>query len=111
MMTALAVGIPIYYLFWALTVKRMKGHIAGITTLLLTIAVTVAVYGMPVSAAVSASVLGIVNGLFPTGWIILTALFLYNLTVESGQFEIIKSSISSLTTDRRLQALLISFGF
>ena len=111
MMTALAVGIPIYYLFWALTVKRMKGHIAGITTLLLTIAVTVAVYGMPVSAAVSASALGIVNGLFPTGWIILTALFLYNLTVESGQFEIIKSSISSLTTDRRLQALLIAFGF
>jgi L-lactate transport len=111
MLTALAVGIPIYYLFWALTVKRMKGHIAGLTTLLLTIVVTVLVYGMPVSAAVSASVLGIVNGLFPTGWIILTALFLYNLTVESGQFELIKSSISSLTTDRRLQALLIAFGF
>ena len=110
-LTALVVAIPIFYLFWALSVKRMKGHIAGMSTLLLTLVITVAVYGMPITAAVSASVLGIVNGLFPIGWIILMALFLYNLTVESGQFEIIKSSISSLTTDRRLQALLIAFGF
>lgn len=110
-LTAFAVAIPIFYLFWALAVKRMKGHIAGVSTLALTILITVGVYGMPVSAAVSASVLGMVNGLFPIGWIILNAVFLYNLTVESGQFEIIKSSISSLTTDRRLQALLIAFAF
>ncbi|MCX7779442.1 MAG: L-lactate permease [Negativicutes bacterium] len=110
-LTALVVAIPIFYLFWALAVKRMKGHIAGISTLLLTIAVVVLAYGMPVSVAFSASALGMVTGLFPIGWIILTAVFLYNLTVESGQFEIIKSSISSLSTDRRLQALLVAFCF
>jgi lactate permease len=110
-LTALAVSIPIFYLFWALAVKRMKGHIAGITTLLLTIGVVVFTYKMPLSVAISASALGMVTGLFPIGWIILTAVFLYNLTVESGQFEVIKSSISSLSTDRRLQALLVAFCF
>jgi lactate permease len=110
-LTALVVSLPIFYLFWALAVKRMKGHIAGVSTLLLTIAIVVFAYGMPVSVAVSAAALGMLNGLFPIGWIILTAVFLYNLTVESGQFEIIKSSISSLSTDRRLQALLVAFCF
>ncbi|MDR3562086.1 MAG: lactate permease LctP family transporter [Negativicutes bacterium] len=110
-LTAIAVSVPIFYLFWALAVKRMKGHLAGISTLLLTIAIVVFAYGMPVSVAISAAVLGMLNGLFPIGWIILTAVFLYNLTVESGQFEIIKSSISSLSTDRRLQALLVAFCF
>ena len=110
-MTAFAVAIPIFYLFWALAIKRMKGHIAGITTLLLTIVITVGVYGMPISAALSASALGILNGLFPIGWIILSAVFLYNLSVEAGQFQIVKSSISALSVDRRLQALLIAFAF
>ncbi len=111
LLTALVVAIPIFFLFWALAVKRMKGHVAGILTLLLTILISVVVYRMPVTAALSASALGMVTGLFPIGWIILTAVFLFNLTVESGQFEVIKSSISSLSPDRRIQALLIAFSF
>src|SRR5664279_1067734 len=111
LLTALVVAIPIFFLFWALAVKRMKGHVAGVLTLILTIIISVLVYRMPVSAALSASSLGMLTGLFPIGWIILTAVFLFNLTVESGQFEIIKSSISSLSPDRRIQALLIAFSF
>jgi lactate permease len=111
LLTALVVAIPIFFLFWALAVKRMKGHVAGVLTLLLTIIISVLVYRMPLSAALSASALGMVTGLFPIGWIILTAVFLFNLTVESGQFEVIKSSISSLSPDRRIQALLIAFSF
>ncbi|MDR3683437.1 MAG: lactate permease LctP family transporter [Geothrix sp.] len=111
LLTALVVAIPIFFLFWALAVKRMKGHVAGVLTLILTIAISVLVYRMPLSAALSASVLGMVTGLFPIGWIILTAVFLFNLTVESGQFEVIKGSISSLSPDRRIQALLIAFSF
>ncbi len=111
LLTALVVAIPICFLFWALAVKRMKGHVAGLITLLLTIIISVLVYRMPISAALSASALGMVTGLFPIGWIILTAVFLFNLTVESGQFEVIKSSISSLSPDRRIQALLIAFSF
>jgi L-lactate transport len=110
-LTAIAVFIPILYLFWALAIKRMKGHVAGSSALLVTIIVTVLVYKMPVSTAISAAALGVVNGLFPIGWIILTAVFLYNLMVESGQFEIVKSSISSISNDRRLQALLVAFCF
>ncbi len=111
LLTALVVAIPIFFLFWALAVKRMKGHIAGLLTLLITIIISVLVYRMPLTAALSASALGMVTGLFPIGWIILTAVFLFNLTVESGQFEVIKSSISSLSPDRRIQALLIAFSF
>ena len=110
-LTALVVSIPIFYLFWALAIKRMKGYLAGLSTLLLTIVIVVIAYRMPVTAAISSAALGMVTGLFPIGWIILTAVFLYNLTVESGQFEIMKSSISYLSTDRRLQALLIAFCF
>ena len=64
----------------------MKGHVAGSSALLVTIIVTVLVYGMPISAAVSAAALGVANGLLPIGWIILTAVFLYNLMVEIGIF-------------------------
>jgi L-lactate transport len=110
-LTALVVSLPILFLFWALSVKRMKGHVAGISTLVLTIVITVLAYRMPVHVAISAAALGMVNGLLQIGWIILAAVFLYNLTVESGQLEIVKSSISSLSTDRRLQALLIAFSF
>jgi lactate permease len=111
LLTALVVAIPIFFLFWALAVKRMKGHVAGVLTLILTIIISILVYRMPVTAALSASALGMLTGLFPIGWIILTAVFLFNLTVESGQFEVIKSSISSLSPDRRIQALLIAFSF
>ncbi|MGO8943439.1 MAG: L-lactate permease [Syntrophobacteraceae bacterium] len=94
-----------------MAVKRMKGHVAGVLTLLLTLVIVIITYGMPVGIAVSAAALGMVTGLFPIGWIILTAVFFYNLTVEAGQFEVLKISISALSTDRRLQALLIAFCF
>lgn len=111
LLTTLVVSIPIFFLFWALAIKRVKGHIAGILTLVLTIVDVILVYGMPIGTALSAALLGIVNGLFPIGWIVVTAVFLYNLVVEAGQFEMIKSSIASLSSDRRLQALLIAFSF
>lgn len=110
-LTAVVVAIPIFFLFWALAFKRMKGHIAGLITLGIALVIAVAVYGMPVGAAISATILGAVNGLFPIGWIVITAVFLFNLVVESGQFEVIKNSISSLSGDRRIQALLIAFSF
>lgn len=110
-LTSLVVAIPIFFMFWALAVKKMKAHIAGILTVIITIVDVVLVYNMPVGMALSAAGLGIVNGLFPIAWIVLAAVFLYNLTVESGHFEIIKSSISSLSDDRRIQALLVAFSF
>jgi L-lactate transport len=110
-LTAIVAAIPIFFLFWALAVKKMKGYLAGVYTLVIAIIVAVVIYKMPVGAAISAAFLGIFNGLFPLVWIVITAVFLFNLVVESGKFEVIKSSISSISPDRRIQALLIAFCF
>ena len=66
---------------------------------------------MPVSTAAATAVYGAAYGLLPIGWIIVNAVFLYNLTVETGQFEIVKASVAHLSADRRIQALLIAFSF
>ena len=104
-------ALPIFFLFWALAYKSMTGYLAASLTLLLMLLVAVTAYGMPARAAVSAAILGLVSGLWPIGWIILTAVFFYNLAGEAGQSVIVQRSISSLTRDRRLQALLIAFCF
>ena len=110
-LTALVASLPICFLFWMLSLKRVKSYVAGGLALLLMFLVAIFGYGMPARAAVSATVLGVVSGLWPIGWIILTAVFFYNVTVEAGQSEVIQSSLSSLTDDRRIQALLIAFCF
>ncbi len=110
-LTALVALIPILYFFWALAIKRMKGHVAGITTFVLAFLLAVIFFKMPVSTAAMSGVQGAVYGLLPIGWIIITSVFLYKLTVKSGQFDIIRNSIQSITEDRRLQALLIAFSF
>ncbi|TWK03155.1 L-lactate permease [Bacillus licheniformis] len=111
LLSSLAALIPILYFFWALAIKRMKGHTAGLTTLLIALVLAVFVYGMPAQQAVMSASQGAVYGLLPIGWIIVTSVFLYKLTVKTGQFEIIRSSVLSITDDRRLQALLIAFSF
>src|SRR6478735_4627330 len=73
--------------------------------------IAIVVYKMPVKLAVLSSVNGAMYGLFPICWIILSAVFLFNITVKSGQFEITKHFMASITSDRRLQALLIAFSF
>ncbi len=109
--SALVALIPILYFFWALAIKRMKGYMAGLTTLLIVILVAVLVYRMPAGIAIMSSVQGAVYGILPIGWIIISSVFLYKLTVKTGQFDIIRSSVLSITEDRRLQALLVAFSF
>lgn len=110
-LSALLASVPIFFLAWALGIKRMKGYVAGFWTLVLTIIITVIGYRMPVNLSLLAVFDGMLYGLFPICWIVVTALFLYNLTVKTGQFEIVKDSIAAITSDRRLQALLIGFSF
>lgn len=110
-LSASAAALPVVFLFWALAVRRMNGHVAGLCTTGVALAVAVAVYRMPVGIALASTVQGALYGLFPIGWIVIAAVFLYRITVESGQFETIKNSIASITEDRRLQALLIAFSF
>ena len=110
-LSAFVAAIPILFLFWALARKRMKGHWAALGAVLLAATVAVVVYGMPAKLAFLATMNGAVFGIFPVCWIIVTALFIYNLSVKTGQFEIIKNSLASITDDRRMQALLIAFSF
>jgi lactate permease len=110
-LSALIALIPIVYFFWALAIKKTKGYIAGLITVVLAVLVSIIVYGMPASMAISSTIYGSVVGLWPIGWIVINAVFLYKITVKTGQFDIIRKSITSLTEDRRLQALLIAFSF
>ena len=110
-LSGLVAAIPIIFFFLALAVFRLKGHIAGGITLLLALAVAIFAYGMPADMALAAAAYGFAYGLWPIAWIIITAVFLYKITVKMGQFEIIRSSILSITDDQRLQMLLIGFSF
>jgi lactate permease len=110
-LSAVIAVIPIVFLFWALAVRRLKGHVAGLFTMLLAAVVAILGFGMPAHLALFATLQGALYGLFPIGWIVVAALFLYNLTVKTGQFDVIKDSIASITEDRRVQALLIAFSF
>lgn len=109
--SALIAAIPIFFIFWALIIKKMKGYLASLLTLLVAILFAIFVYGMPLKLAASSIVHGALYGLFPICWVIIGAVFLYNVTVKSGQFEIIKNFMASITSDRRLQALLVAYSF
>ncbi len=110
-LSALVALIPILFFFLALAVFRMKGHVAGTITLVLAIVVAVTAYGMPLDKALASAFYGFIFGLWPIAWIIIAAVFLYKLSVKSGQFEIIRQSVMSITSDQRLQMLLIGFSF
>jgi len=109
-LSALVAAIPVVFIFWSL-IRKMKGYIASLLTVILAIVLAVAVYGMPLKLAALSALHGALYGLFPICWIIIGAVFLFNITVKSGQFEIIKNFMASITPDRRLQALLIAFSF
>jgi lactate permease len=110
-LSTLAAALPIVLLLVTLAVLEWRAHWAALAGLSTALLISVVVYGMPVSAAAATAVYGAAYGLLPIGWIILNAVFLYNLTVRTGQFEIVKASVARLSSDRRIQALLVAFSF
>ena len=110
-LSALAALIPIVFFFLALAVFRMKGHFAATITLALSMIVAVVGFGMPTNMAFASAGYGFLYGLWPIAWIIVASVFLYKLTVKSGQFGIIRNSIISITEDQRIQVVLIGFAF
>jgi len=110
-LSAIVALVPILVIFWALIIKKMKGYKASLLACLTAVIIAIAVYAMPVKLAVLSVANGMLYGFFPICWIVITAVFLFNITVKSGQFEIIKHFMASITADRRLQALLIAFSF
>jgi len=110
-LSTLAAALPTGLLLLTLGLLRWPAHRAALLGLLAAIAVSVGVFGMPISAAAATTIYGAAYGLFPIGWIVLAAIFLYNLSVRSGTFEVVKHSVARLSGDRRVQALLIAFSF
>ena len=105
-----AAGLPIVVLLGLLLlgVSAPRAALAGLTA---AVVVAIGVFKMPVAAALAAAAYGGCFGLLPIGWIVLAAVFLYHLTVRTGQFEIVKRSVTAISPDQRMQALLIAFSF
>jgi len=109
--SALIAILPVVALLLALTAFRQSAPRAAAIGAVAAFLVATLFVGMPWGMAVRAFLLGAANGLLPIGWIVFSALFLYQIAVDTGKFEIMKSSIAKLTADRRLQALMIAFSF
>jgi L-lactate transport len=109
-LSALAAAIPIFVLLLLIGVLRRPAWVAALSGLAAALVIAIGLYHMPANLAVSSTAMGAAFGLFPIGWIVYWAIVLYRLTLETGKFEIIKDSIGGLTSDRRLQALLIAFA-
>jgi lactate permease len=106
-----AAALPIVLLLVALGVLEWRAHLAALLGLGSALVMSVVVFGMPIGTASATALYGAAYGFLPIGWIVLNAVFLYSLTVETGQFEILKSSVGRLSADRRIQALLVAFSF
>src|SRR6266404_1386675 len=110
-LSIVAAALPVVTLLVLIASGRVKAHIAAVIALIVANIITIFIYTMPAAMSVKASLLGVVVGFFPIGWIVLNVIFLYRITVETGRFELLKRAIGGVTTDRRLQLLLIAFAF
>jgi len=107
-LSTVAAAIPVVTLLVLIASGKVKAHIAALVALIVANIITIFIYTMPAAMSVKASLLGVVVGFFPIGWIVLNVIFLYRITVETGRFELLKRAIGGVTTDRRLQLLLRS---
>lgn len=110
-LSALVALIPIAVFFISLLVLKLKGHWAGLLTVVSAIIIAVFIYEMPMDKALWSFAYGAFYGLWPIAWIIIAAIFLYKLTVKSGYFDILRESIIAITPDQRIQVILIGFCF
>jgi len=110
-LSTIAAAIPVITLLVLIASGKVKAHLAAIVALIVANIITIAVYHMPAGMSVRASLLGVVGGFFPIGWIVLNVIFLYQVTVSTGRFELLKRAVGGVTEDRRLQLLLIAFSF
>lgn len=104
-------ALPIAFFFLALIKLKLKGHIAATLTVGIALLVALFLYRMPIDRALAAVVYGFFYGLWPIAWIIIAAVFVYQISVKTGQFDVIRSSILSITPDQRLQMLIVGFCF
>src|ERR1700682_1145816 len=111
LLSALVAGLPLYVLFVMLAILRIPAWICALAAMLTAALLAWLVWGMDFGITVATATEGMAFGLWPISWIVLNAVFFHNLTVASGDFDVIKRALTRLTTDRRRQPLLIGFSF
>jgi lactate permease len=109
--SALVASLPVVTLLVLLAFFHVRAHLAAVAALIVALVVAIFAYGMPASLALASAGYGAAFGLFPIGWIIINAIFIYQLSVETGQFAVLQHQIAGVSGDRRIQALLIAFSF
>lgn len=110
-LSTFAAALPALVLLSCIGIFRVRAHFAALSGLAFALAVAIFVYRMPASAALASGIYGAAFGLFPIGWIILNVVFLYQLTVKRGHFEILRESLLSIAPDPRIQVILVAFSF
>jgi lactate permease len=104
-------ALPVVTLFFVLVVLRKRVWVSALCGMLMAVLIALVVFGMPASLIGTAGLLGVIFGFFRIAWIIIASIFLYNIAVETGQFQVMKESIAALSSDKRLQLILIAFCF
>jgi lactate permease len=110
-LSTIAAAIPVVTLLVLIASGKVKAHIAAIIALIAANLIAIYIFTMPANMSIRASLLGVVAGFFPIGWIVLNVIYLYRITVATGRFELLQRAIGGVTEDRRLQLLLIAFSF
>jgi lactate permease len=110
-LSTIAAAIPVVTLLVLIASGKVKAHIAAIIALIAANLIAIFVFTMPAGMSIRASLLGVVSGFFPIGWIVLNVIFLYRVTVATGKFGLLQRAVGGVTEDRRLQLLLIAFSF
>jgi lactate permease len=109
--STLAAAVPVVVLLGSIAFLKMKAHVAALLGIASSLLIAILAFEMPAGMASRAAAFGAAYGLMPIGWIVLNVIFLYRLTEQRGHFRILQNSIAAVTPDRRLQLLLIAFGF
>ncbi len=110
-LSSLVAAVPLVTLFVLLGGLRMKAWVASFIALAVALVIAIAVYSMPVTDAVNSGLWGAAFGFFPIMWIVINAIWIYNLTVETGHFDVLRRSFASISDDQRIQAIIIAFCF
>jgi lactate permease len=110
-LSTILAALPVAALLVMIVFMRIRIHRAALIALALAAVIAVGVFGMPAHMAAASVVYGGAFGLFPVGWIILNAIFLYQLTVHGGHFDALRESLASIAPDPRIQLILIAFAF
>ena len=104
-------ALPVLTLFFVLLVLRKRVWVSALCGMVMAVVIAAAVFGMPAPLIAAAGLNGFVFGFFRIAWIVIASIYLYNVAVETGQFQVMKESIAGVSSDRRLQVILIAFCF